>query len=126
MPPLRFLVHRCVGKCAQSSDRLAVNADRGGGDLRSRRLVHERHEFVREARHGAADADAADVWAPANAGHPAAFWHVAIDNRTPAAEFHDALWGTVDFRKIALLVIACAVTSVINGLSEEPGRPQLF
>src|ERR1700730_4324701 len=123
MPPLRFLVHGGVGKRAKRSDGLAVDADAGGGDFCPGRLIHERHELVRKARHRATDADASHVWAPANACHPAALWHVAVDNRSPAAEFHDALRGTVDFRKIPLLVITGSVTSVMDGLPEKPGRP---
>src|SRR5580693_8982932 len=118
MPPFRLFVHRVVGKRTQSPDGLAVNGDAGGGDFRSRRLIHERHELVREARHRAANADASDVRASANACHPTALRHVAIDNRSPAAQFHDALRRTVDFRKIALLVITSAVTSVMDGASE--------
>src|SRR5580693_278760 len=109
MTPLRFFVHCGVSKRTQSSDGLAVDTDRGGGDFRSRWFIHERHELVRETRHRAADADTSDVRASPDASHPAALWHVAIDNWSPAAQFHDALWRAVHFRKITLLVIACAI-----------------
>src|ERR1700687_5534277 len=102
MPPLRFLIHSGIGERTQSSDGLAVNADAGSGDFRSRRLIHERHELVRKTRHRATDTDASDIRASANTCHPAALWHVAIDNRSPATQFHDALCRTVDLRKVAL------------------------
>src|ERR1043165_7084915 len=58
VPPLRLLVHRLGGEAAQGPDHRAIHAASGGRDTRARRLVHERHELVREARHGAGDADA--------------------------------------------------------------------
>ena len=93
--------------------------------LRARRLVHERHELVGEAGHGAADADAADVGAAADAGHPAALGDVAVDHRTPAAQLHDALGRAVLVGEIALLVVAGAVAAFVHGLAEQPRRPQL-
>src|SRR5262245_42759377 len=93
--PLRLLVHRFHGEAAQRPDDRAVHAAGRGGHLRPGWLVHERHELVREARHGAGDADAAHVGAPADAVDPAALGHVALDHRAPAAEFHQALGGAV-------------------------------
>src|SRR5881398_247725 len=59
-----------------------------GGDRRGQpaagRSVHERHELVGEAGHRAADADAADVRAAADPGHPAALRHVAVHDGAPA------------------------------------------
>src|SRR5215204_3407055 len=55
--PLGFLVDRIVGHGAQLADDGSVGLHQGRGDLAARRLVHERHELVREARHRAADAD---------------------------------------------------------------------
>ena len=106
-------------------DRLAVRADDRGRELAAGRLVHERHELVREARHGAADADAADVRAAADAVDPAAFGHVALDHRAPAAELHDALRGVVLGREVALLVVAGAVATLVHRLAEQPRRAQL-
>ena len=63
----------------------------GAGHERAGGRVHERLELVREARHRAADADAADVRAAAHAVDPAALGHVALDDRAPAAELDQAL-----------------------------------
>src|ERR1043166_3822087 len=46
MPPLRFLVQRGVGDGPEGTDRLTVDADAGGGDLGSRRLLHEREALA--------------------------------------------------------------------------------
>src|SRR5580658_5083587 len=66
-PPLRFLVRRLGGEGAEAADDGAVHAASGRRHGRARRLVHERHELVRESGHRAGDADAADVRAPAHA-----------------------------------------------------------
>src|SRR3954468_20714441 len=78
MPPFWFLVHGRVRDRAQASDELPVSQYHGARKCSARRFVHELHEFVRETGHGAGDADAADVWATANAVHPTAFCDVAI------------------------------------------------
>src|SRR4051794_1318782 len=56
--PPRLLVARVVRDRAQLADHAAVHAGHRRGERSTRRLVHERHELVREAGHGAADADA--------------------------------------------------------------------
>src|SRR5580692_9718849 len=88
VPPFGLLVERLEREVAERPDHAAVEPAKRGGDAAARRLVHERHELVGEARHRAADADAADVGATADAAHPAALGHVAFDDRAPAAEFH--------------------------------------
>src|SRR5580692_1406198 len=88
--PLRFLVQRLRGKAAEAADNRAVHAAGGRRYRRARRLVHERHELVREAGHGAGDADAAHVRAAAHAVDPAALGHVALDHRAPAAQLDQA------------------------------------
>src|SRR6185312_7780706 len=95
MPPLGLFVDRVQRHRAQLTDERSVDTDGARRDLGARRLVHERHEHVGEAGHGAADADAADVGAAADAGHPAALGHVAFDDRAPAADLHQALDGSV-------------------------------
>ena len=90
-----------------------------------RRLVHEGHELVREPWHRAADADAADVRAAADSGHPSPLGDVAINHRAPAAELYQALGLAVFAREIGLLVIAAAVASLVHGLPEKPLRTQL-
>src|SRR5215813_2115043 len=88
MSPARFLVDSIVGDAAQPADQSAVDADRASRKCRARRFFHERHELVRESGHGAGDANAADVRATADAAHPAAFGHVAVDHRTPTADLN--------------------------------------
>src|SRR5262249_11373662 len=89
MPPLRLPVDGAAGNVAQTSDHPAVDGGPCRGYLAAGWFVHERHEFVREAGHGAADADAADVRAAANAVDPAPFWHIALHYRTPTAKLHN-------------------------------------
>src|SRR5271167_625207 len=91
-----------------------------------RRFIHERHELVGEPRHRTPNADAADVGATANSGHPSALGNVAVHHRSPASEFHNALGGAVDLREIALLVVAGPVATVMHGTAEQPGRTQLI
>src|SRR6266516_8193416 len=59
--PLRLVVKGLRGKAAEGFDDPPVEGARRRGDPRPWRLVHERHELVREARHRAGDADTADV-----------------------------------------------------------------
>src|SRR5215475_7400398 len=66
LAPLRLLVRGLGGETAQGADHGAVQGAGAGRDLGTGRLVHERHELVREPRHGAGDADAADVRAAAD------------------------------------------------------------
>src|ERR1700684_4399049 len=73
--PLRLLVRGLRGEAAQGPDHGPVHAAGGGGHLRPWRLVHERHELVREAGHRAGDADAAHVRAAADPVDPAALGH---------------------------------------------------
>ena len=122
--PLRLLVERLRGDLAQPLDGRAVEPDRVGGELAAGRLVHERHELVGEARHRAADADAADVGAAADAVDPAALGHVALHDRPPAAELDDALRGAVLGGEVGLLVVAGAVAALVHGAAEQPGGPQ--
>src|SRR5580692_8821106 len=94
LAPLRLLVGRLGGEAAQRADDGAVQAAGRGRDPRARRLVHERHELVREA------ADAVD---------PAALGHIALHHRAPAAELDQALGRAVLGGEVALLVVPGAV-----------------
>ena len=49
-----------------------------------------------------------------------------LHHRAPAADLHQALGRAVFVGEVALLVIAGAIAAFVNGLAEEPGRPQLF
>src|SRR3974390_2391221 len=71
--PFRLFIERVVREPTQIADERAVGPDERRGDTGAWRLVHERHELVREARHRAADADAPDIGATADAADPAAF-----------------------------------------------------
>src|SRR4249919_1163502 len=105
-PPLRLLVHGLLGHLAQTAYGLAVDQAASRRQLRPGWLVHERHELVGEARHRAADADAADVGAAADSVDPTSLGDVALDDRTPAAELDDALRRAVLLREVPLLVVA--------------------
>src|ERR1051326_86259 len=89
-PPLGLTIGARIGNGPQSSDHHSVRFRRYGGDARARRFIHEWHELVGKAWHGAGDANAANVRTAANAPHPAALGHVAIHHRPPAAELHQA------------------------------------
>src|ERR1700689_626915 len=91
--PLRFLIQRLGREAPQTADNRAVHAAGGRRDRRARRLVHERHELVREAGHRAGDADAAYVRAAAHAVDPAPLGHVALDHGAPAAQLDRAGGG---------------------------------
>src|SRR5216683_3201094 len=106
LAPLGLLVGGLGGEAAKSADHGAVHHAGRRGDLRSRRLVHERHELVREARHGARDADAAHVRAAAHAVDPAALGHVALDHGPPAAQLDQALGRAILAGEVTLLVVA--------------------
>src|SRR3712207_2485166 len=123
--PLRFLVYRGVGYLAQLPDHGAVGLDQGRRSRRAWRLIHERHELVREARHRARDAYAAHVRASADPVHPAPLGHVAVYDRTPAADLHLALGRVVVLGEVALLVVGGPIAALVNGLPEEPRRPEL-
>src|SRR5215510_6915389 len=112
LAPLRLLVGGLRGEAAKGADHGAVHHAGRRGDLRSRRLVHERHELVREARHGAGDADAAHVRAAAHAVDPAALGHVALDHGPPAAQFDQALGRAVLAREVTLLVVAGSIAAL--------------
>src|SRR3954451_10472726 len=122
--PLGLLVGGAGRHLPQPSDGRAVDAGCGGRGLRARRFVHEGHELVGEAGHGAADADPADVRAPAHAVDPAPLGHVALHHRAPAAQLDDALGRAVLRREVALLVVAGTVAPLVHGAAEQPGGPQ--
>src|SRR5579875_554893 len=124
--PAGLFVHSVVGEVPQRPDQPPVQAGDPRRELASRRLVHEGHELVREARHGATDADAADVGAAAEARHPASLGHVAVHHRPPATQLDQALGRAVLGGELALLVEAGPITPLVHGAPEEPGRSQLL
>src|ERR1700683_1313452 len=126
MPPLGFLVQSMLGDIAESLDDGSVGFAHGARDERAGRRIHEGHEFIRESRHGAADADSADVGTYADPPHPSALGHVAVHHRTPAAEFDQAFGLTIFRGEFALLVITAAIAAFVHGLAEEPGGSQLI
>src|SRR5262249_14801323 len=89
--PPRLTVDGVQGDFAQAGHRGPLQGVRGGAGPAAGRFAQERHELAREARHRAADADAADIRASADAVHPTALRHVALDHWSPAAKFHEAL-----------------------------------
>lgn len=118
MPPFRFFIHGVIRKVAKRADRFAVNTDRCSGNSGAVRLIHEGHKLVWESRHRAANANSTHVRTSANSRHPTPLRHIAIDHRTPTAQFHDAFKRTVLCREIALLVVARPVAAFVHGLAE--------
>src|SRR3984957_20305457 len=116
--PLRLLVRRLGGEAPEAADNRAVHAAGGRRYGRARRLVHERHELVREAGHRAGDADAAHVRAAAHAVDPAPLGHVALHHGTPAAQLDQAGGGAVLGGGVALLVVPGAVAALVHGRFE--------
>src|SRR5208282_3809539 len=122
--PLRLLVQGLGGKAAEAADDGAVHAAGGRRYRRARRLVHERHELVREAGHRAGDADAAHVRAAAHAIDPAPLGHVALDHGTPAAQLDQARGRAVLGGELAFLVVPGPVAALVHGRVEQPLGPQ--
>src|SRR4029453_1982612 len=121
--PAMLPVGLAIGESAESADH---DAHALGGKSRDDgagwRLV-ERAELVREARHGAPDAHAAGLHAPAHVVDGAALHDVAIDDRTPAADLHETLRVTVVLGEDALLVESGPRAALMHGVAEEPRRP---
>src|SRR5579859_267552 len=122
--PFGFLVDRVSRDLAQAANHLAVRHARYRRHAGAWRLVHERHELVREAGHRAADADPAHVGATPDAVDPTPLGHVALDHGAPAPQLDDAFGRAVLRCEVALLVVAGPVTSFVHGGAEEPLRPQ--
>src|ERR1700741_2192685 len=91
LAPLRLLVERLGCVPAEGTNDGAVHAAGGCGDAGARRLVHERHELVREAGHRAGDSDATGGRTTAHTVAPAVLGYVAFDHWSPAAQLHQAL-----------------------------------
>src|SRR5580700_6600265 len=68
--PSRLVLECVVRDLPETSNRASVQPARHRRNLGAGWLVHERHELVGESRHGAADADTADVRATADAVDP--------------------------------------------------------
>src|SRR5208283_5860980 len=101
--PFRLFIERAVRKPTQIADKRAIRPDERRRDAGARRLVHEWHELVREARHRAADANAADIGATTDAADPTAFWHVALYDRAPASDLHEAFARAIFGREVGML-----------------------
>src|SRR5271155_5486129 len=78
LAPTGLFVQRRLREAAQGVNRPPISLHRGRRQKRTRRLIHKRHELIREARHGAPNADAADIRTSANPAHPAPLSHVAL------------------------------------------------
>ena len=122
--PARLLVQRRLREPPQGVNGAAIGHHRARGKQRTRRLVHERHELVGKAGHGASDADPAHVGTAADPAHPAALPHVALHHRAPAAQLHDARARAVFFGELGLFVVPAAVAALVDGLAEKPRRAQ--
>src|SRR5580704_11200860 len=103
-------------------DRTSISRHGAHRQQRSWRLVHERHELIRKARHRTPDADAAYIRTSANPRHPTSFPHVALHHWTPAPQLHDASARTIFLREFRLLVVSAAIAAFVYRLSKKPGR----
>ena len=126
MAPFGFFVDCVIRYPSQRVDARRPRVEDIVETAGSRGLIHEGHEFVGKAGHRAADADAADVGASADAGHPAAFRHVAVDDRPPATELHQAFGRAVLVGELPLFVIAAAVAAFVDRVLKEPFGPELI
>src|ERR1700677_3093697 len=120
--PARFFIERSLRKPAQRVNCFSVRGHRARRKQGAGWLGHKRHKFIREARHGAADTDPSNIGTTADACHPTTFADVALDDRPPAPQLYDALNIAVLCRKLSLLVVASAVTTFMQRLTEKPGR----
>src|SRR5262249_12223180 len=118
VPPFWLGVDGVIRDAAQFADNAAIKSAREAGNRRAGRRIHKGHKFVREARHRAANANAADIRATAKAVHPSTLGDVAIHNRPPAADFDETFGGAVFPGEVALLVITGAVATFVHGLSK--------
>src|SRR4051794_26513568 len=103
MPPFRFLVYGCICKASQGSQQTTPDRHDLSRESRSRRCIHERHELIREARHGAADADPPDIRATSDSIHPTALGYVAVYHGSPAPDLYQALGRAVFVGEVGLL-----------------------
>src|SRR5580692_6483443 len=118
MAPLRFLVDGRSRKVPHRFDDVAGRGTYRRRNLPARRLVHEWHELVREARHRAADANSADVWTSADSAHPTAFGYVTLDDGAPTPELDQTRRRVVFGCELSLLVVSGAVASFVDGIAE--------
>ena len=84
VPPLGFFVGGVIGDGAQASNHAAIDSRREGRELGAGRLIHEGHELVREAGHGATDADATHVRTATHTIDPSPLRDIALDDRAEA------------------------------------------
>lgn len=87
-------------------------------------MVHEWHEFIWKSGHGASNANSSNIWATPYAGHPSPLADVALHNRTPASQLHDAVTTAVSIRELGLLVVAAPVASFVHRLAKQPRRSE--
>src|SRR5262249_15943230 len=121
--PARLAVLERLREAAQRPDERAQQARAGGGEERAGRPGVERREAVREAGHGAADADAAGVHAAAPVVDRPPPGDVAVALRARAADLHQALLVAETPGEGPLLVVAGPHAPAVDGLAEQPGRP---
>src|SRR5580704_15283384 len=86
--------------------------------------MHKRDELIRKARHGASNADSADIRTSANPAHPASLSHVALHHRPPTSQLDNAKRRSVFIGKLRLLIEATAVTTLVYRVAKKPGRSQ--
>ncbi len=125
MTPLGFFVHRGTGQRPERPNRHAIGADRCTGDLCAWRLIHERHEFIREAGHRTANTNATNIRTPSD---PRPSSLASAHCSSPPVPNSRALRCTWENRRKSRSRPARSIRPVaafMNGLSKQPRRPQL-
>src|SRR5262249_29326420 len=112
-----------VGEPPEPPDHPAHAPGGEGGDGRAGRRLVERTELVGKTRHGAPDAHAACPHAPTHVIDGTALHDVAVDNRAPAADLHEALWVAVAFAEDALFVEPGPRAAMMDRCAKEPSGP---
>src|SRR5205814_3063435 len=103
-----------LGDATQRPDEAAHRAAGVRRQHPARRCLVERRECVGEARHRAADADAAGVHAAAGTADGAARHDVALNHRPPASELHQTFLVTVLLGEQTLFVEATAYAALMH------------
>jgi hypothetical protein len=116
--PGRLFVERRLSEPAKGVNGFSVGGHCAGRKQGTRRLVHEWHKFVWKTGHRATDTDPANIGAPTYTGHPATFADITLDNRSPTAQFDDALNIAVLGGEFGLLVVAATITPFMDGLTK--------
>src|SRR5262252_6984614 len=121
--PALLTVGLAVREPPEPPDDTAHSLGSKRGEESTGRGLVERAELVGEAGHRAPNAHAPRPHAAAHVIDGTALHDVAVDDRAPAADLHEALRVAVTLGEQALLVVSGPVAAVVNGVTEEPRGP---